>query len=179
MRRLTFTLLFALFAAPAAFAAAGAVGDGALSIVNANVASIQIAGKGTIYGQLDKGTIAVTDTDLTDGTVLVTGGKRVASTKPSTVTYTGKDLTFRLVGGLYKFAISGTDVNFVAVGVGKAYLKGDPTADDAGSYTVDGAKLQPIPVAPTVVPAVGTTWPGLLVTFGKQAASASTFQPSS
>lgn len=169
MRRLTFTLLFALAFAPAAYAAARTTGDGALSIVNANVAAISISGKGTIYGQLDKGTIVVTDTDTTDGTPLVTGGKAVQKSANS-VAYTGKDLTFRLVGGAFKLWISGTNVDFVAVGVGKAYLKGDPKADDTGSYAVDGAKHLAIPDVPLVAPAAGTTWPGLLVTFGKQPA---------
>ena len=83
--------------------------------------------------------------------------------------YFGKDITFREVSGRYKLVIgSATGIDFLAVGVGKAWLKGDPTASDPGTFTVDGAKKTSLPVAPAVAPAAGTTWAGLVVPFGVQ-----------
>jgi hypothetical protein len=170
MRRLIFILLSALVLTSVAYAGTQASGDGAISILNANVTAIAISGKGTIYGQFDKGAISVTDTDLTDGTPIVTGYQH-RTVNGATVTYTGRNITFQLVGGTYKLAISGTNVDFVAVGVGKAYLKGDPKAADPGTYTADGAKQRAIPVTPAAAPPAGTVWPGLLVAFGRQPAA--------
>jgi hypothetical protein len=92
--------------------------------------------------------------------------------------YSGKDITFRGVSGRYKLAISSaTGIDFLAVGVGKAWLKADPTAGPAGTYTVDGSKMQTLPVAPTVAPPAGTTWAGQVVQFGVQPTTTTTASP--
>jgi hypothetical protein len=89
--------------------------------------------------------------------------------------YYGKDLTFREVGGHYKLVIgSATGIDFLAVGVGKAWLKGDSTVADPGTFTVDGAKKTALPAAPSVAPPAGTTWAGLAVQFGVQPATTTT-----
>ncbi len=89
--------------------------------------------------------------------------------------YSGKNITFREVGGRYKIVISAsTGIDFLAVGVGKAWLKADPTAGDPGIYTVDGKKQQALPVAPAVAPPAGTMWPGLVVPFGVQPTTTTT-----
>jgi hypothetical protein len=177
MRRLSFTLLLlTLVCVPAALASGSsldgnsAVGDGALSVINAS-GSITVVGKGTIYGQIEKGTIAVTDPDPTDGPpMVVVGAEHTTHSAGSNVTtYSGKDITFRGVSGRYKIVISAaTGIDFLAVGVGKAWLKGDPTVGPVGSYTVDGAKMQPLPVASSVALPAGTTWAGQVVPFGVQ-----------
>jgi hypothetical protein len=168
MRRLLLTLLVTLFCVPAAFAGGSATGDGALSVLNAS-GTITVIGKGTIYGQLDKGTITVTDPDPTEGTMQVVGATRTRPIGGHVTVYTGKNITFREVGGRYKIVIStATGIDFLAVGVGKAWLKGDPTATDPGIFTVDGKKQQTLPLTPPVAPAAGTTWPGLAVQFGIQ-----------
>ena len=166
MVRLLVTLLCALCLAPAAGAGGSAAGDGALSILSGN-GWMTIVGKGTIYGQLDKGTLTVTDPDPTDGTIQVVGAEQTRPKGLNVTVYTGKNITFRLVGGRYKLAIAAsTGVDLLAVGVGKAWLRGDPTAPNAGTYTVDGSRRTPIPVAPATPPAAGATWAGVLVPFG-------------
>jgi hypothetical protein len=87
--------------------------------------------------------------------------------------YSGKNITFREVGGRYKLVISASSgIDFLAVGVGKAWLKADPNAAEPGSYTVDGKKQQSLPVSPAVAPPAGTVWPGLVVQFGVQPTTA-------
>jgi hypothetical protein len=155
MRRLLFSLLFILVCVPAALAGGSAVGDGALSVLNAN---------GT-----------VTDPDLTDGPMQVVGAEHTRPAGGHVTVYSGKDITFREVGGRYKLVISAaTGIDFLAVGVGKAWLKADPSAGDPGAYTVDGKKQQALPVAPAVAPPAGTVWPGLVVPFGVQPTTTAT-----
>jgi hypothetical protein len=170
MRRLSFTmLLLTLVCVPAALAGGTAVGDGALSVINAS-GSITVIGKGTIYGQIDKGTITVTDPDTTDGPpIVVVGAEHTHPAGGHVTIYSGKDITFRGVTGRYKIVIgTATGVDFLAVGVGKAWLKADPTASSAGTYTVDGSKMLPVPVAPATALPAGTTWAGQVVQFGVQ-----------
>ena len=174
MRRLLFPLLFLLVCVPAALAGGSAVGDGALSVLNAN-GTITVIGKGTIYGQVDKGTLTVTDPDPTDGPMQVVGATHTHPAGGHVTVYSGKNITFREVGGRYKLVISAsTGIDFLAVGVGKAWLKADPTAGDPGIYTVDGKKQQALPVAPAVAPPAGTVWPGLVVPFGVQPTTTTT-----
>jgi hypothetical protein len=150
MRRLSFTLLCGLVLAPAAFAAAGAAGDGVLELRNVNAAKVTIVGsKGVIWGQLDKGTLKVTDLNTDDNlTALVSGGVQVRpSTDPGVTVYTGRNIHFRFPGGKYQLTIvGGSNIDLTAVGVGRAYLTGDPTVFDDGDYALDGAKWQPVPV---------------------------------
>jgi hypothetical protein len=179
MRRLSLTmLLLTLVCVPAALAGGAAVGDGALSVINAS-GSITVIGKGTIYGQIDKGTVTVTDPDPTDGPPMVVVGAEHTHPAGGHVTiYSGKDITFRGVSGRYKIVISAaTGVDFLAVGVGRAWLKADSTLGPVGTYTVDGAKMQALPVASTVAVPAGTTWAGLVVPFGVQPSVATTTSP--
>ncbi len=179
MRRLSFTmLLLTLVCVPAALAGGTAVGDGALSVINAS-GSITVIGKGTIYGQIDKGTVTVTDPDPTDGPPMVVVGAEHTHPAGGHVTiYSGKDITFRGFSGRYKLVISSASgVDFLAVGVGKAWLKADPTLGPVGNYTVDGAKMQPLPATSAVALPAGTTWAGLVVPFGVQPTATTTTSP--
>src|ERR1700693_1371746 len=118
MRRLLFTLLFILVSVPTALAGGSATGDGALSVLNAN-GTITVIGKGTIYGQIDKGTLTVTDLDLTDGP-MQGAAEHTRPLAGHVTVYSGEDLSFREVGGRYKLVITtATGIDFLAVGVGK------------------------------------------------------------
>ena len=168
MRRLLLTLLITLVCVPAALAGGTASGDGALSVLKAS-GTITVVGKGTIYGQIDKGTLTVTDPDPTDGEMQVVGATHTRPAVGHITIYSGKNITFREVGGRFKVVISAASgINFLAVGVGKAWLKADPTLGDPGIFTVDGKKQQALPVAPATALPVGTIWPGLAVQFGVQ-----------
>jgi hypothetical protein len=153
MRRLSLTLLCGLILAPAAVAAVRATGDGVLELRNVD-AKATITGKGAIWGQLDGGTLKVTDANLDDNLVAqVSGAERTRpTTEPGVTIYSGKNIHFRFTGGRYKFSITGTGIDVTAVGVGKAWLAGDIEQGDDGDYAIDNGKWQPVlPVLPPLL----------------------------
>lgn len=158
MRKASFILLCGLILAPGALAAArvsGATGDGVLELRDVNAAKASVSVKGAIWGQLDQGAVKVTDFVPDDNlTAQVSGWEhRVASpTEPGVTTYTGKNIHFRFSGNrTMKFSISGSGIDVTAVGVGRAFLAGDPDWNDDGDYALDNGKWQPVPLVPRLV----------------------------
>jgi hypothetical protein len=159
--RLTLVLLCSLTLAPAAFAASSTAGDGVLELKGVNATRVSITGqRGAIWGQIDKGTLKVIDLNPDDNlNAYVSGGTVVPDPDTTVTVYTGKNIHFRFIGGKYRFVIttaSGIDVT--AVGVGQAYLTGDPAALDTGAYAVDDGKWQDVPLQRKPVP-FGTPQP--------------------
>jgi hypothetical protein len=149
MRRLCLILLCGLVAVPAALAASGATGDGVLEL--RAVAGIVVIGsvaqpaRGALYGQMDRGTLRVTDPVAGDGSILVSGYEhKIPETNPlnglTVMTYTGKDLHFRVTGGKYKLWFNGSGIDLTAVGVGTASFRADPDVEDTGDYALDGGR---------------------------------------
>ncbi len=177
MRRLWLILLCALVAAPAALASAHATGDGVLELRSVDgtvlIGTNPRPAYGALWGQMNNGTLKVTDPDPTDGAIFVSGAdkKPVVTETPAgrVTTYIGKNLTFRVTGGTYRLLFSGSGIDLTAVGVGIAYLNGDINADDAGDYAVDGGKWQAVPTFKTSKLAEA-----LAVPFGNQATSSAT-----
>jgi hypothetical protein len=158
MRRLSLILLSSLIVAPAALGAVRATGDGVLEL-RAVDGTVMIAGRGVVWGQMDKGRLSVNDPDPTDGTVLVSGAEHKFDGLCDTcVVYTGRDLHFRVTGGKYRLSFLGSGIDLSAVGVGTASLTGDLQVDNPGDYALDGGKW-------TLVP-----WLKLPLTFGVQPA---------
>ncbi|HEY5294018.1 MAG TPA: hypothetical protein VIJ70_00915 [Gaiellaceae bacterium] len=154
MRRLSFTLLCGLLLAPAALAGVRASGDGVLELQAVNATTVTIAGKGALWGQVDQGRLYVTDPIDTDGLVYVSGADRAPRAIGDTTTlYIGKNMHFRITGGTYKLTfVKSTGIDLTAVGVGKALMAGDPTADTTGTYALDGGKWTPVPVLRNTLP---------------------------
>lgn len=151
MRRLSFTLLCGLMLAiiPAAMASVGATGDGVLELRDVNATTVTIKGtKGVIWGQIDRGQLRVTDLNPDDNiSPLVSGGwLKLPTADPAVTLYIGNNIHFRFPGGKYQLTIVGSGIDFTAVGVGKAWLAGNPEAVDDGDYAIDGGKWQPVPV---------------------------------
>ena len=146
MRRLTFILLSCLVVAPAALAGARATGDGVLELRTVN-GTVVLAGKGVVWGQLDKGKLVVNDFVPGDGEILVSGAERKVPGICDTCTvYSGKELHFRITGGKYRLTfLQATGIDLSAVGVGSAQLTGDLTSDDTGDYALDGGKWTAVP----------------------------------
>ena len=146
MRRLCIIVLACLAAVPAAVAATLAPGDGVLEL-RAVYGNVTINAKGVVWGQMDKGSLIVTDPNPTDGDVSVSGSDkppRVLS--DGSVQYMGRDLHFRITGGTYKLQfVNGAGVDLTTVGVGKATIQPDWTVTDDGDYAVDGGKWKSIP----------------------------------
>lgn len=149
MRRLCLILLCGLVAVPAALAAAGATGDGVLELSKVDGIATVTGSRGTLWGQMDKGRLVVTDPIVGDGQVLVSGWE---SKKPGvidgTTVYGGIDLRFRVTGGKYRLVIKGEGIDLTAVGVGSAQLSGDVLAVDPGSYALDSGKWNDVPFFP-------------------------------
>ena len=153
--RFTLILLVCLAVVPAALAAPSATGDGVFELKDVDASKIVITGtRGAIWGQLDSGTLKVTDMNLDDGIApQVSGAESTASTAdPGVKIYSGKNIHFRFSGGKYKFTIvSATGVDVTAVGVGQVWLTGDPYSFDPGYYAIDDGKWQPVPLVKKLV----------------------------
>ncbi len=147
--RLSLTLLCFLLVAPAAFAASRANGDGVFELKDVNAQRTVIAGtRGAIWGQIDKGTLRVTDMNLDDSLApQVSGAEWTQSTlDPSVKVYSGKNIHFRFSGAKYRFTIIGSGIDVTAVGVGQVKLTGDPDAFDTGDYSIDDGKWTSVPL---------------------------------
>jgi hypothetical protein len=147
--RLTLVLLCSLALAPAAFAASNTTGDGVLELKGVNATRVAITGqRGAIWGQIDKGILKVVDLNPDDNlNAYVSGGTIVPDPDPTVTIYSGKNIHFRFIGGKYRFVItSATGIDVTAVGLGQAYLTGDPASLDTGQYAVDDGKWQDVPL---------------------------------
>ncbi len=152
MRRLCLILLACLVAAPAAYAATRATGDGVLELRAVDGTVVVNGTRGSLWGQMDKGKLVATDLIPGDGQILVSGAGFVkpSLTDPNTTTYRGT-IHFRVTGGRYKLVFKGTSIDLTAVGVGTAQLTGDVLSNDPGDYAVDGGKWIPVLFAPRFV----------------------------
>jgi hypothetical protein len=156
MRRPLLALLCGLIVVPAAVAAPRATGDGVLELQGVN-GTVSIGtpvkpAKGALWGQMDDGTLKVLDPDGSDKNIFVSGQDKkpvVTDTDYGKLTtYVGRELHFRVTGGLYKLSFKGDGIDLTAVGVGVARLAGDPTALTTGTYAVDDGKWQIVPFFP-------------------------------
>lgn len=165
MRRLALFLLAAVAVVPtAAMAARTAPGDGVFELRAAN-GVVVLTGKGVIWGQMDRGSLRVTDLDPTVGIdPFVSGAEHTRATDdPNTTVYSGDNIHFRLTGGKYRFRFRGTGIDLTAVGVGTGALTGEPNPlGKTGSYAVDGGDWTPVPLYEWDVPfgTPPTTAPG-------------------
>jgi hypothetical protein len=149
MRRLFPILLAALAVAPAGIAATRASGDGTFA-VRAGSGKVVVSGRGTIFGQLAKGTLVVNDVNPADDIdAQVSGAERSIPVDEHITLYKGKNIRFRFVGGRYSFKIAGAGIDVSAVGKGGAVVTGDPDTPDPGDYAVNGAKWQQLPLLTT------------------------------
>lgn len=148
MRRLCLILLCGLVAVPAALAAARASGDGVFELSKADGSAIVTGTRGTLWGQIDKGRLIVTDPIPSDGVVYVSGADHTRAVNDSVTVYTGTNIRFRVSGGKYRVNLRGEGIDFTAVGVGTAQLAGDVLATDPGVYALDSGKWNPVPAFP-------------------------------
>jgi hypothetical protein len=152
MRRLCLTLLCGLVVVPAALAASHATGDGVLEIRDAVGIVVLSTTRGTVWGQVTRGKLVVTDPVLGDGAVYVSGAEKVTvgNAENSTV-YLGRDIHFRVTGGRARLYFKGSGIDLTAVGVGSVQFTGDAFAADRGDYAVDSGKWNPVPVTTSTV----------------------------
>ena len=157
MRRFCITLLACLVTAPAALAASGQAGDGVLELQSV-YGDVTINAKGVLWGQMDRGSLTVTDPLAGDGDILVSGADKPSKVLPDgSVLYTGRDLHFRITGGAYRLQFTnGAGIDLTTVGVGKATIVPDITVADDGDYALDGGKWKPVPLVDPLYVHFGT-----------------------
>ena len=143
MRRFLLIAVISLFAFPAtAFASAGAVGDGSLSVTNANVNSIVVAGHGLIYGYVDQGAVTVISYTPDDSNQFQISGATAPIRSPAGGTrYAGSAMRF-LISGSYVLKFEGSGINLSAVGKGTASAMGSDAASSDGTLVANGGKPQ-------------------------------------
>jgi hypothetical protein len=144
MRTLLAVFASAALAVPAlAWATSGAADDGTLSVKNAD-GVIFVVARGTIIGACDKCRVSIIDPSPDDGAPPVVSGyeghKDVGDIHDI---YSGTDVRFRIVGGLFKIRISGfgVDLGVVAKGWGRIQAYDSNT----GTFSVNGAARRFLP----------------------------------
>jgi hypothetical protein len=146
MRRLVLLALVVALALPvAAWAAATLPGDGTLVVDNGN-GLVTIRAKGGILGRFVTGNMVISDLDMTDGRVpVVYGAESIQQLGGGRTRYSGDDLRFRMIGGLFRVQINAIGIDVSAVGRGVATLDASGFTDFPGRYSINGGPFQPLP----------------------------------
>ncbi|HEX5449482.1 MAG TPA: hypothetical protein VFW85_05440 [Gaiellaceae bacterium] len=152
MRRLALIFVLAAVAVPAAAVAADrSAGDGAFELRAAN-GTVTLNGRGVMWGQLDSGSLRVTDpVNSLSPQLLVSGAEHTRPVGENVTVYWGANLTFRITGGKYRIRFKGSGLDLTAIGTGTADMTGDPTTFTDGSFALDSGKWQPVPLLEKVV----------------------------
>jgi hypothetical protein len=135
----------AAWAATASLNSARAPGDGTLVVDNGN-GSVVVRARGGILGRFDDGSVIISDLDPTDGRVPVVSGAEQFRFLPGGRTlYSGSDIRFRMIGGLFRVQVNATGIDVSAVGRGSAVLDASGFTDFPGRYSIDGGPFHPVP----------------------------------
>jgi hypothetical protein len=145
-------LVVALALPVAALAASALPGDGTLVVDNGNGA-VTLRARGGILGRFDYGNVVITDLDLTDGKVpAVYGAETIQPLGGGRTRYTGDQVRFRMIGGLFRVQITAIGIDISAVGRGVATLDATGYTDFPGRYSINGGPFQPLPGHPVTYP---------------------------
>jgi hypothetical protein len=147
MRRLALIGILAAVAIPAAAVAADrSASDGVLEL-RAVSGTVTLTGKGVLWGQIDNGSIRVSDPTSGGGQQpFVSGAEHTRPVGEDVTVYWGTNITFRVTGGKYRIHFKGNGLDLTAIGVGTADITGDPLATDTGRYALDGGKWVSVPL---------------------------------
>jgi hypothetical protein len=144
MRSLLVVLASAALALPAlAGASSRAIDDGTLSVKNGDGVVFVVA-RGTIIGACDKCRVWITDPSPDDGAPPVVNGAEDHDTVSDTRDlYSGNDIRFRIVGGLFKLKVAGSGIDLGVVAKGWGRIQGYDS--NTGTFSVNGAPRRPLP----------------------------------
>ena len=142
-------ILLALFASAAlavpalGWSASSAADDGTLSVKNGD-GVIFVVARGTIIGACDKCRVSIIDPSPDDGAPPVVSGyeghKDVSDIRDI---YSGTDVRFRIVGGIFKIRVAGSGVDLGVVAKGWVRLQASDT--NTGTFSVNGAPRRLLP----------------------------------
>lgn len=156
MRILLVVFASALLGLPAlAWGASSAADDGTLSVKNGDGAILVVA-RGTIIGACDQCRVSIVDPSPDDGAPpVVSGEERHIDVSDTHDVYSGSDVRFRIVGGIFKLRVSGTgiDLGVVAKGWGRIQAYDSNT----GTFSVNGAPRRLLPADREVFTLVSPT----------------------
>jgi len=146
MRRFVLVALVVALALPvAAWAAASLPGDGTLVVDNGN-GLVTIRARGGMLGRFVTGNMVISDLDLGDGKVpVVYGAESTQSLGGGRTRYSGDDIRFRMIGGLFRVQINAIGIDVSAVGRGTAVLDASGFTDFPGRYSINGGPFQLLP----------------------------------
>lgn len=161
MRRFLVTFTLALLTAPAVALAGGAgPTDGTLAVAGAS-GSVNIAVRGALIGQIDKGRVILEDPNPNDGKGPVVSGyeskKDITDTK---ALYSGSDIRFRIIGGFFRAKVVGSGMDLSIVGKGSLTLGPSLGLVTGGTYSLNGGLPLPFPTVLTSIQLAATPPPG-------------------
>jgi hypothetical protein len=144
MRSLLAVLASAALALPGlAWAASGAVDDGTLSVKNAD-GIVFVSARGTLIGACDRCRVSIVDPSPDDGAPpVVTGYEGHKDLSDTHDLWSGTNVRFRIVGGIFRIKVSGygIDLGVVAKGWGRIQAYDSNT----GTYSVNGGPRRLLP----------------------------------
>jgi hypothetical protein len=146
MRRLVLLALVVVLALPvAAWAASTLPGDGTLVVDNGN-GLVTVRARGGILGRFDYGNVVISDLDVSDGKApVVYGAETIQPLGGGRTRYSGDEIRFRMIGGLFRVQISAIGIDVSAVGRGVATLDASQYTDFPGRYSINGGPFQSLP----------------------------------
>jgi hypothetical protein len=114
---------------------------------------VQLNARGSITGRL-RGRIAITDPNPYDSKrPVVYGATKTIYRNDKTVVYVGRNVRFRLIGGLYTVRLEGRAIFMSAIGRGKGMLNGEGDAQQGvfydGVWSLNDEPYHSLPDDPT------------------------------
>jgi hypothetical protein len=146
---LLFSLVALLGVAAAASAGNGDKQNGTLAVRSGRGTFYLENLQGSVIGSLDRGKVTIEDPDTTGSGPIVRGADWVRVKSNTTVTYGGKGIRFRILGGRSTVRIeSSVGVELSVVGRGRVMLKGGGFAElglSNGEYSMNGSPFVAVP----------------------------------
>ena len=144
MRSFLFLLVSAALALPGlAWAASRAVDDGTLPVRNAD-GVIFVSARGTLIGTCDQCRVSIVDPSPDDGAPpVVTGYEGHRDISDTHELWSGKDIRFRMVGGVFKIKVTGNGIDLSVVAKGWGRIQGYDS--NTGTYSVNGDPRRLLP----------------------------------
>jgi hypothetical protein len=149
VRRLGLVAIALLLAIPAVSPARTMPpGDGTL-VIKGGRGTIVLQIKGAAVGWMANGKLTLTDNDPYDENTPLVRGRIKQQLNDATTVYKGHNIRFRMAQGSYRLRFEGAGIHLSAVGRGWVTFDGDERFENNGTYSLNGATPEPIPVDPT------------------------------
>ena len=139
----------ALGAVAAADAGEQAKRDGTLAVRSGRGTVVLLGLQGSVIGRIDRGRVTIEDPDPLSGAGPIVRGWDWIKARGTSVTYGGKDVRFRILGGRFTVRIeNAVGVDLSIVGQGRVMLKGagyEELGLSNGEYSLNDSAFLPVP----------------------------------